>query len=469
MHIRRKGDGLPDKLTILQPERMKIFLDPMTTKILFYVYLPPIIGGTLLVPYPYEKPNPNLIQNIALTYPTPIIIPPEDVIHLRQNDWTEYPFGFSLLRACMEPAQARLDFTIISPIIYKHYSKPIIHWRIDPTGLNNAQVKTRMTALQSQIEGMEPTSDLITTTKWESNVITGVSKGFSSIFDMIADNDTQIFAACGVPETYFKPRGTTDRMLAEQDKTFIKEMKDRQEYFFEELKVRLYYPALMTKFKGKYESIDDVPRIKAQWRKMIMSDESIEIQNTIALLQSGIIDLPEARRRLALPPTPDQRQKELMEKVMGTPKEEISKKLAASTPTPLASGQGAPVAAAPNSPSFLFQERESDEFIRLPNETDEDATHRFVQWRAERGKPIGKLPTTGKQKVSLPGVDDDTPLYMGGAVGQTPDIEFGDASVEQRSGRPCPYCKKSLFVSQDRLSGKQSFRCATHGYLDYDI
>ena len=469
VHIRRASDGLPDKVTILQPERMKIFLDPMTTKILFYVYLPPIIGGTLLTPYPYEKPNPNLIQNIALTYPTPIIIPPEDIIHLRQNDWTEYPFGFSLLRACMESAQARLDYTIISPIIYKHYSKPIIHWKLDPTGLNPNQVKTRMSAMKSQVSSMEPTSDMITTNKWESTVITGVSKGFSAALDMIADVDTQIFAAMGVPETYFKPRGTTDRMLAEQDKTFIKEMKDRQEYFFEELKMRLYYPALMTKFKDKYKNMDDIPRVKAQWRKMIMSDESIEIQNTIALLQIGIITMPEARRRLSLPPTADQRQKTLLAKFEGSPKEEMTKLLSAPQPIPLnAPGPGSPQPAGPSAgqaPGYLFQDKSEDGI--KPNESPEDYYKRFEQ---AHGKPMGEYPKTQTARPTFAGIDDDTPVYMGGVAGKKAEIEVGDQSqVEGISARPCPYCRHKLFVSQDRLSGKESYRCENHGSIDFSV
>jgi hypothetical protein len=464
VHIRRDQDGIPNKLTILQPERLKIFLDPMTTKILFYIYLPPIIGGTVLVPYPYDKPNPNLIQNIALTYPTPIIIPPEDLLHLKQQDWTEYPFGFSVLRACMEPAQARLDYTIISPIIYKHYSKPIVHWQFDPTGLNNNQVTTRMTSMKNQLEDMEPTSDLITTNKWASNVITGVSKGFSSIFDMIADNDTQIFAALGVPETYFKPRGTTDRMIAEQDKIFIKEMKDRQEYFAEEVKKKIVYPAIAIKF-GMPE--EDVPHVKIQWRKMIMTDESIEIQNTIAMLQSTIIDMNEARRRLSLPPTPQQAQKDLVAKFLKQPTDTLAQQVPPSAqPVPLnqpgspATAQPAPppqqaAPLPPGAPSYLFQEEQETKFARMPGESDASFYNRL-----ERMANPAQA-----RKGGLEFADEDE-IHVAGPAGKKGATEFSGKIVprEHISERKCPYCRVPLFESAD-VDGNVVHRCRSHGVL----
>jgi hypothetical protein len=336
---------------------MKIFLDPMTTKILFYIYLPPIIGGTVLVPYPYEKPNPNLIQNIALTYPTPIIIPPEDIVHLKQQDWTEYPFGFSRLRSAMEAAQARLDFTILSPIIYKHYSKPIIHWKLDPVNLNNAQVLSRFQSFQADLETTEPTSDLLTTTRWSHEVITGVSKGFSAAMDMIGDVDSQLFAALGVPETYFKPKGTSDRMLTEQDKIFVKEMRDRQEYFSEEIRHKIFYPALRAKFG--YQSVDQIPIVTIRWRKMIMTDDSIEIQNTIALLQAQIIDKNEARSRLSLPKTSEAANKELIKDFTEESTQKLTGQIpATTTPVPMAGNAPGPTPTAQPGPEQynIFQD-----------------------------------------------------------------------------------------------------------------
>ena len=456
VHIRRDRDGVPNKLTILQPERLKIFLDPMTTKILFYVYLPPIIGGTVLVPYPYEKPNPNLIQNIALTYPTPIIVPPEDILHLKQRDWTEYPFGYSLMRACMEPAQARLDYTIISPIIYKHYSKPIIHWQLDPTGLNPTQVTTRMTAMQNNIENLEPTSDVISTNRWSSNVITGVSKGFSSIFDMIADNDTQIFASLGVPETYFKPRGTTDRMVAEQDKIFIKEMKDRQEYFAEEIKKKIVYPALAAHLGVEEE---DVPHVRIQWRKMIMTDESIEIQNTIALLQSGVIDMPEARRRLSLPPTAAQAQQDLVKRFVETPSDQMSKQLPPSQPVSMAGGPqpqqqaAAPQAAAPPPPAYLFQDEAPNKFARHPGESD-------ANYYARLDMMAG--PSKGTPNPKLAFADEE--VHIMGPIGQAPEASGKIEPREHISDRRCPFCRSQMFELADS-DGNTQHRCQHHGLM----
>jgi len=457
VHVRRTRDGMPDKLTILQPERMKIFLDPMTTKILFYVYLPPIIGGTLLTPYPYEKPNPNIIQNIALTYPTPIIIPPEDVMHLKQQDWTEYPFGFSLLRAAMEPAQARLDYTIISPIIYKHYSKPIVHWKFDPTGLNPAQVKTRMNSLKGQLESLEPTSDMITTNRWDNAVITGVSKGFSAAMDMIADCDTQIFAAMGMPETYFKARGTTDRMVAEQDKIFVKEMRDRQEYFAEELKNKIIYPALRAKFP-KYTG-DNTPHIRMQWRKMIMTDESIEIQNSIALLQSGVIDMEEARRRLALPKSPVQAANDLAAQFVKQSTGQLAGQI------PAAGGAGIPLnpdapadQPAKPRPDFLFAdefdpaEQKFAQFQKRPGESDETFAVR-IEASAPRRAPK-------KPAVEIA----DEAVRVAGRIGKVEEYTGPRDQAENISKHKCPFCRDVMFVSQDQ-DGNGRSRCPRHGYM----
>ena len=89
--IRRDEKGLPDKVTILQPERLKIFLDRMTTKILFYIYLPPIIGGTTIASYPSDgRVNPNILTGVTLSYPTPIVMHPEDVMHFKINDSNSY-------------------------------------------------------------------------------------------------------------------------------------------------------------------------------------------------------------------------------------------------------------------------------------------------------------------------------------------------------------------------------------------
>lgn len=448
VHIRRDKTGVPDKLTILQPERLKIFLDPLTTKILFYIYLPPIIGGTVLTPYPYERPNPNLIQNIALTYPTPIIIPVEDCIHLKQSDYTEYPFGFSLLRACMEPAQARLDYTILSPIIYKHYSKPLIHWKLDPTDLNPGQIKGRMNTLKSQLEAMEPTSDLITTSKWDSTTISGVSKGFSAAMDMIADSDTQIFAAMGVPETYFKPRGTTDRMVSEQDKVFIKTMKDRQEYFAEELKHKLIYPALRAHFGYSEE---ETPRIKIQWRKMIMTDDSIEIQNAIAMLQMGIIDMEEARRRLGLSKTVKQAQDDTMKAFVESDTEKTAGKV-----EPQAAQRVAQPQQKHNPLQTLFMDKmpelpplptESDTpLLQRPGETTEAYNHRLESMY----QPRNTTPTDLDSEFA-------DAVHMHGPA----KIRDTGSSV---SAKKCPYCRKMMFVGQDGM--QTTYRCPTHGFID---
>lgn len=313
--IRRNSEGIPDKITILQPERVKIFLDPMTTKILFYIYLPPIIGGTTIASYPTDgKFNPNILTGVTLSYPTPIVMHPEDVLHFKINDFTEYPFGFSDVKCVIDPATARLDINILAPIIFKKYTKPMIHWAINTEGLGPSQIETKKSEMVSMLQDMEPGSDPITTDRWKPTVIQ-ISQGRSDILSLTTDVDTQIFAATGAPETYFKPHGSTDRMISEQDKTFLARLKVPQMIVGEQveeklIKPRLYYELRKRnetrKLLGECDELDTflrsfdswlatepkIPRV--EWKSTFKQDETQTIANTIALLNAGIIDVKRA-------------------------------------------------------------------------------------------------------------------------------------------------------------------------------
>lgn len=309
--LRRDMNGIVDKITILQPERLKIFLDPMTTKILFYIYLPPIIGGTTIASYPSDgRYNPNILSGVTLSYPTPIVMHPEDVCHFKINDFTEYPFGFSDVKTCRDPATARLDINILAPILYKKYTKPMIHWKLNMEGLGPKQVEAKREEMVELLQNMEPGSDPVTTNAWDSVVIS-VGKGKSEILDLTNDVDTQIFAATGVPETYFKPKGSTDRMISEQDKTFLARAKIPQSIIAEQVEEkiinpRLYYEMkqkqIIRDFMGEKDAVEEIlttydswlasePKIpKVVWKETFKQDETQSIANAIALLNAGIID-----------------------------------------------------------------------------------------------------------------------------------------------------------------------------------
>ena len=319
--------GLPDKITILQPERLKIFLDPMTTKIMFYIYLPPIIGGTTIASYPSDgRVNPNILTGTTLSYPTPIVMHPEDIIHFKQNDFTEYPFGFSDVKSCIDAATARMDVNILAPLIFKKYAKPMIHWSLRSEGLGAKQIQEKMSDMIGMLEDLEPGSDPVTTDRWTPMVI-GVGSGKNDIFNLTTDVDTQIFAATGAPETYFKPKGSTDRMITKQDHTFISRMKIQQSEVGDKIEEQLIKPRLYKALAEKNQvreaigSIDEVdeylksydhwmasePRYpKVLWQEMFKQDETQSIANAIALLNAGIIDTNRAATKVGEVPASKQ-------------------------------------------------------------------------------------------------------------------------------------------------------------------
>lgn len=338
--IRRDMNGNADKITILQPERLKIFLDPMTTRIMFYIYLPPIIGGTTIASYPSDgRVNPNILTGVTLSYPTPIVMHPEDVLHFKVNDFTEYPFGFSDVKSCLDPATARLDVNILAPIIFKKYSKPMVHWALNTEGLGPNQVEAKKTEMVNMIEGLEPGSDPVTTDRWKPTIISISDKG-QAMFNLTADMDTQIFAATGAPESYFKAKGSTDRMISEQDKTFLSRLKIPQEIVADQIEEKLIIPRIYYELKkkdaarellGEKDKLDEylksfdswmasepkIPEVK--WKEIFKKDETQNIANTVVLLNNGIIDKDRAAARLGIITPSDQGKQDLKKKGIDDP------------------------------------------------------------------------------------------------------------------------------------------------------
>ena len=249
-HIHRDSEGIADKLTILQPERMKVYLDPLTTKVLFYVYLPPIMGGTIMETYPSARglgPATMAMQNSpVLRFPVPIVISVNDIIHVTEHKYTEYPFGFSCCKPLLDVAQTRLDCNIMVPYYFKKYIKPTIHWSYNDEGIGK-KIKPQLNAMETKLESAEPGSDLITTHRWKGEVIQA-KQGQSEIYAMLNDCDNQMFACTRVPETYFKAKGTTDRMVSNEDKTFLGSLKQRQNKFADAIFKKIIIPSVNIKF-----------------------------------------------------------------------------------------------------------------------------------------------------------------------------------------------------------------------------
>lgn len=310
-HIRRDNRGIPDKVTILQPERMKVFLDPKTTKVLYYIYLPPILAGMALTPYPNIRENPNIMHGPALTYPTPIVIDPHNIIHFKENAYTEYPYGLSTCKAMLDPCTARMDINVIAPMIFKKYAKPLIHWRMDPMNpfqLTKGQIENYISGFKDSLENMEPMSDPITSTRWSAAPI-GAAQGKAELLTILQDLDNQIFSTIGVPESYFKPQGMSDRMIAEQDKTMLAAGQLRQKMVGEDIERMLIKPIVdmydrMINEQMVAQGMEPLPERpwnaypELEWRETFKQDQVTTIQNTLALLQAGIIDKGRAARRV---------------------------------------------------------------------------------------------------------------------------------------------------------------------------
>jgi len=299
-----------EKLIMLQPERVKIFLDPITTKILYYVYLPPVITAamignyTLYPKYKDRNATNQMISGIAVGFPEPFLIEPKDMIHLTQKAFTEYPFGLSDVKPIMDPLQARLDINILMPMIYKHYAKPMVHWTVaeKETGnlqRNRKQVNKDVNDMISLLENMEPTSDPVTSDVFKANPITGVNS--NDFMTLLTDMDQQIFMATGVPETYFKPRGTTDRMIGEQDKVFIGMCESEKQDFAEQIRQELIIEeidrAFGTDTGRKYPTM--------QFKEAFQQDENEKAQYIVQLVSMGIITEAEARKELGYVDTKD--------------------------------------------------------------------------------------------------------------------------------------------------------------------
>jgi hypothetical protein len=111
----------------------------------------------------------------------------------------------------------------------------------------------------------------------------------------IQDIDRQIFSVLGVPETYFKATGTTDRMISEQDKGFITMMTSVQEEVSRTIMEEVIIPELQLTF-GAGSDIE----VKWEWNAITDERQSQLRQDAINLYQAGLIMLNEARKLVGM-------------------------------------------------------------------------------------------------------------------------------------------------------------------------
>ena len=225
---KRAGKKYIEKIIIIYPRRMRIRLDKRPgNPIIGYAYQPPMfVPGTIPIPIPLE---------------------PKAVINFFGDVYDDKPYGYSKVKGIKEILQGRWDLNILIPIFYKHYAKPWVHWKINTEGLQPDQAQTFITDMFNAMEDAGPDSDMVTTDRWEATSF-GAGNQTQDPIGFIEDFDNQLFGNMKVPETYFKAKGTTDRMILKQDDNFKREMIRIQTLFREKLGEELIKPMLQAEF-----------------------------------------------------------------------------------------------------------------------------------------------------------------------------------------------------------------------------
>lgn len=277
-------------VSVLHPARVRIRLNKFNSlEKIGYAYLPPI-----LVPGNYLQPEP-----ITLT----------EMIQFKGEEYDDLPYGYSLLRALLTVLQARWDINVIEPIIYRHAAKPWIQFKLKSAGLSDAEIRQYMNDLETVLKASGPESDLITLDLWEASSFSGGQASNGNIVKSLTDDvDNQIFGVLKIPETYFKPKGTTDRMILKQDDNFSKEMKRRQNYFGWLIREELIVPMLEAEFgaRVKVQTLDGTEKYNYEIPSIVWNDvleiNEFERNNDIREnLKVGILNVDEARKDMNLP------------------------------------------------------------------------------------------------------------------------------------------------------------------------
>ena len=290
-----KKTGLKNVKT-LQPTRIRIRLSPEEgNPVTGFVWAPP--------------------QLIIGQVPIPIPIPVDEMMHVQGDDYDDIPYGYSKIFGIKQALQARWDINVLLPILFRQYAKPWIHFKVDREGIDDNKIASIIDDMSTLLEQTGPDSDLITSNRIDSSVFSG-NQAMKHPIELIDDVDNQIFGQLTVPETYFKAKGSTDRMILKQDDNFIRAMRQIQEKWATILTEKLNKPLLEAKFGSQFKlkqvtELDEngievtktvkeekykIPEVK--WKEIFEEDKNQLYERESRLFEKGLSPLNETRKMI---------------------------------------------------------------------------------------------------------------------------------------------------------------------------
>jgi hypothetical protein len=232
----------------------------------------------------YQNPNKKSVA------PKVVEIEPEHMIHFKINDIAEIPFGFSIMQPMLTLAMSRLDINKVMPVAFKAYMKPYRHFKLSMVeGMSQDIYDTTINEMQDKLNSeVEPDSDIVTGDAW--NVSSIGSMNVQSPQWLTQDIDEQMYACTGVPEYYFKPKGTTDLNINKADSFFRELMKNKIDRFTRQFMKHWVVPELDAVFKNS----TDLPMLVFENKTEITEQRD----NILKEYTAKIITLDEARKAL---------------------------------------------------------------------------------------------------------------------------------------------------------------------------
>lgn len=271
-YINRNEEGMTTAIKMIQPERVRIDLDEFGDP------------KEYIITYPKWK-NRGMSQKV-------LKLSPDKIIHFKQNDIAEIPYGFSIIQPTLPILQTRSDLNNIIPIMFKAYAKPYRHFKLtDTEGLEKEQIDNIIEGMQKKLNSeIEPDSDMVTGDAWNISVIGAPT--VASPIQLLEDLDQQLYAVTAVPEFFFKPKGSTDLNVNKADSLFKDRMKTRNARFIEQFTKEWLIPELDSVFPNS----TNVPKLEFEDEFEVLAwKESI-----VNMFKEGVLTLDEARKELGL-------------------------------------------------------------------------------------------------------------------------------------------------------------------------
>lgn len=286
-YMRRDGRGSIYDITMIQPERVLIEVNPLG------------IVESYNVLYPDWKN-----RGLSNKYYT---LDPEDVVHFKLFDLGESPWGFSLVQPILPLLESRMEINKIMPILFKAYAKPYRHFQLTPPpGMPPGEIETTIDNMITSLnEETEPDSDLVTGDAWKINSVSPPGTGNPTV--VTEDMDEQAFAVMGIPKYFFKPTGTTDLNISKSDQWFRDQMRWKDDYFKDKLLRHYIIPELDAIFPQssnlpELEFDDDISVTEAK-------------KETLELFRGGVITQNEMRKDIGLDPLPEPEKEEVKDEM----------------------------------------------------------------------------------------------------------------------------------------------------------